>query len=176
MILYHGTDSDSASDIKENGIDLTRGKVRADFGKGFYLTPDKTNAIIWARRKSIYTTPYIVSVDFDLDAARRNGWVKEFQGCSIEWAQFVINNRNREAYIEKMALNDNNLDGRYPVVIGQIADGNIGEVSARLREQLSPVTETELKAITEAIYPLQISLHTEYVLPLIKSYRFTEIR
>ena len=39
MILYHGTRKSSAINIINNGIDLHRGKKRADFGKGFYLTP-----------------------------------------------------------------------------------------------------------------------------------------
>ena len=39
MILYHGTNED----IK--AIDLTRGMRHKDFGKGFYLTPDRNTAI-----------------------------------------------------------------------------------------------------------------------------------
>ena len=39
MILYHGTNED----IK--AIDLSRGLRHKDFGKGFYLTPDRTTAL-----------------------------------------------------------------------------------------------------------------------------------
>ena len=35
MILYHGTNADIEA------IDLTKGMRHKDFGKGFYLTPDK---------------------------------------------------------------------------------------------------------------------------------------
>lgn len=48
MILYHGTRKSSAINIINNGIDLHRGKKRADFGKGFYLTPDLRTAKDWA--------------------------------------------------------------------------------------------------------------------------------
>lgn len=44
MILYHGTNQDIES------IDLTKGLRYKDFGKGFYLTPDKTTAIRMAQK------------------------------------------------------------------------------------------------------------------------------
>ena len=46
MILYHGTNED----IK--AIDLTRGMRHKDFGKGFYLTPDRNTAIRMAQKKA----------------------------------------------------------------------------------------------------------------------------
>ena len=36
--LFHGTDSQSAKDICERGIDLSIGADYVDFGPGFYLT------------------------------------------------------------------------------------------------------------------------------------------
>ena len=39
MILYHGTNADIEK------IDLEKGLRHKDFGKGFYLTPDKNTAI-----------------------------------------------------------------------------------------------------------------------------------
>ena len=45
MILYHGTNED----IK--AVDLNRGLRHKDFGKGFYLTPDKNTAIRMAQKK-----------------------------------------------------------------------------------------------------------------------------
>lgn len=46
MILYHGTNDDILS------IDLQKGLRFKDFGKGFYLTPDKTTAIRMAQKKA----------------------------------------------------------------------------------------------------------------------------
>lgn len=46
MILYHGTNSD----IEE--IDLAKGLRHKDFGKGFYLTPNKTTAQRMAKKKA----------------------------------------------------------------------------------------------------------------------------
>ena len=46
MTLYHGTNQDIET------IDLTRGLQHKDFGKGFYLTPDKNTAIRMAQKKT----------------------------------------------------------------------------------------------------------------------------
>ena len=46
MKLYHGTNQDIET------IDLTRGMRHKDFGKGFYLTPDKNTAIRMAQKKA----------------------------------------------------------------------------------------------------------------------------
>lgn len=45
MILYHGTNA------VIDAIDLTRGLCHKDFGKGFYLTPDKGTSIRMAQKK-----------------------------------------------------------------------------------------------------------------------------
>lgn len=46
MKLYHGTNSDIEK------IDLSKGLRHKDFGKGFYLTPDKNTAIRMAQKKA----------------------------------------------------------------------------------------------------------------------------
>ena len=176
MILYHGTDRQSALNIKENGVDLTKGRKKADFGQGFYLTPSKESAILWARRKSELSIPYLVSVDFDIDQARRKFNLKEFLYSDEKWAQFIINNRNGLKYISRVYDQDNNLDHVYPVVIGQIADGNISYISRQLEKQGLPVSSSELREMLEAKYPKQISLHTPEAVSFIRSFRFTEIK
>jgi hypothetical protein len=40
LTVYHGTDLDSAKDIKENGLDLSKCD-RGYFGKAFYVTTDE---------------------------------------------------------------------------------------------------------------------------------------
>ena len=47
MILYHTSDRD----IKNP--DIHRGRKNADFGWGFYLTPDKDFTYRWAREKAV---------------------------------------------------------------------------------------------------------------------------
>ena len=51
VVLYHGTDHQSAADIFDRGIYLSAGREKRDFssGKGFYLTNDFNEAFNWAR-------------------------------------------------------------------------------------------------------------------------------
>ena len=175
MILYHGTDRASALDIEKAGIRLDRGRMRVDFGRGFYLTPDHATARQMAIRKAIPDEPYIVSIDFDERLARQNGWIKEFPDCDLRWAQFIINNRNGESYFKELADQDNNLSCQYHIIKGRIADGNISEISRTLAARKQAVTPSVLRAMVEHRYPDQYSLHTPEVLSLVRSIRIKEI-
>ncbi|KAJ7331260.1 hypothetical protein OS493_020045 [Desmophyllum pertusum] len=50
IVLFHGTDHQSASDILFRGIDLCAGRQKRDFscGSGFYLTNNFDDALNWA--------------------------------------------------------------------------------------------------------------------------------
>ena len=50
VVLFHGTDHQSASDILSRGIDLCAGRQKRDFscGSGFYLTDNIDEALNWA--------------------------------------------------------------------------------------------------------------------------------
>ena len=69
MVLYHGTDEESARKILTNGIDLYAGNTCTDFGQGFYLTPDIVMATQWAQRKGLFTRGAIVSYKFEEEKA-----------------------------------------------------------------------------------------------------------
>lgn len=49
ILLYHGTDLNSANSIRLTGVDLTRCRSLADFGKGFYTTTNLLQAKNWAK-------------------------------------------------------------------------------------------------------------------------------
>ncbi|PFX29300.1 hypothetical protein AWC38_SpisGene5943 [Stylophora pistillata] len=51
IVLFHGTDHESARDILFQGIDLGQGRQKRDFscGSGFYLTDNSEEALNWAR-------------------------------------------------------------------------------------------------------------------------------
>lgn len=48
--FYHGTEKSAASNIRSNGIDLSRSRANTDFGRGFYTTTDYAQAQKWAAR------------------------------------------------------------------------------------------------------------------------------
>lgn len=77
MILYHTSDRE----IKDP--DIYRGRKNADFGQGFYLTPDKDFTYRWARAHAVVNI-----YDFD----EKGLDVYTFTRCP-EWFEYIFNNR-----------------------------------------------------------------------------------
>ena len=155
MILFHG------SNIEIEEIDLNRCKPYKDFGKGFYLTTLPEQAEKMARRVArIYGgKPCVTIFEFN-DAAFSDNHlsIRTFDKPSKEWAVFVINNRNR-------AFNDPdnaecNIDNKYDVVIGPIANDDLALLFRQFSNGLITVEELvrgmEFKQLTN-----QYSFHTE---------------
>lgn len=120
MILYHG----SNTDIKE--IDLAMCKPYKDFGKGFYLTVLKEQAEKMANRVArIYGgTPILNTFEIDIDSLPEELNIKDFgTETSEEWARFVMNNRNRK--FDDASSSECNLDNKYDIVIGPIANDDM---------------------------------------------------
>ena len=120
MILYHG------SNVAVRHIDLDRCRPFKDFGRGFYLTTIESQAEAMARRATRiqgHGTPTVST--FDLD----DGWkdcglnVMQFTHPTREWAQFVVNNRDRQ-FEELHSLLCNRLN-QYDIVYGPVADDAI---------------------------------------------------
>ncbi len=113
MKLYHGTNQDIET------IDLSRGLRYKDFGKGFYLTPDKTTAIRMAQKKSrlFGGIPTLITYEMDEAAMHSNLKIKIFPAkASVEWFLFIDASRSRE---NKDAIHD------YDIIIGPIADDGV---------------------------------------------------
>ena len=113
MTLYHGTNEDIEC------IDLTRGLRYKDFGKGFYLTPDRTTAIRMAQKKArlFGGIPTLITYELDETALHSDLKVKVFpEKACTEWLLFVDANRNRKS---TTPIHD------YDIVIGPIADDGV---------------------------------------------------
>ena len=113
MTLFHGSNADIEA------IDLTKGLRYKDFGKGFYLTPDKTTATRMAHKKArlFGGTPKLISYEFDDSALQSDLKVKIFpEKASVEWFLFVYANRDRK---NSEPIHD------YDIVIGPIADDGV---------------------------------------------------
>lgn len=111
MILYHG------SNIAINKIDLSKSKPNKDFGQGFYLSDNESQAINMASFKSMQLGGEPLVTRFEFDAEILNSTIlriKIYRDYSPEWAEFVLSNR----------------DGipveQYDIVYGPIANDNIG--------------------------------------------------
>ena len=165
MILYHGTDIDSAISICEvNGISLESCSLHTDFGRGFYTTENYDRAMQWAYRKSIVRRkkPAIVKLTFDMDAAQD---IIEYFSDDLRWGRFIINNRNGLAYVRKVPFQEHNLDSRYEITSGRIADIDVLTVAKQLKENGSMLMSVD--SILNPLYPLQIAFHTEHALTFI---------
>ena len=113
MTLYHGTNEDIEA------IDLTRGLRHKDFGKGFYLTPDKNTAIRMAQKKArlFGGTATLITYEMDDVALKSDLKVTIFpEKACVEWLVFIDANRDKKAIAP---IHD------YDIVIGPIADDGV---------------------------------------------------
>ena len=108
MILYHG----SYLPIEKPDISLSRSNV--DFGRGFYTTPIKTQAIGWSERfKRRYGHSVVSTYEIEIIALRSKASVLEFSVYSDEWLDFIVSCRRGENPDE------------YDVVIGGVANDKV---------------------------------------------------
>lgn len=119
MILYHG------SNMTIRQIDLNKSKPNKDFGRGFYLSENETQAMAMAVFKSMQLggSPVVTKFEFD-DAVLRDTSlrIKVFDNYSEEWADFVFANREGNE-IEK-----------YDIVYGPIANDKVGLQIRKLKD------------------------------------------
>lgn len=113
--LYHG------SNTAIEHIDLSRSKRGKDFGQGFYLNANPSQAMEMAIRTSRLMNggqPTLSCFEFDETKAKKMGLsIKKFSDYSEEWAEFVVMNRKNDSDIPAHS---------YDIVIGPIADDTVG--------------------------------------------------
>ena len=114
MILYHG------SNIKVSVPDLSMSKPFKDFGKGCYLSDNYEQALDMADQKVRQThkgEPIVSEFEFDENLMHSDELnIKIFSDYSKEWANFVLDNR------------DKNLSQpihQYDIAYGPIADDGV---------------------------------------------------
>jgi hypothetical protein len=113
MILYHGTNEDIET------IDLTKGLQHKDFGKGFYVTPDKATAIRMAKKKArlFGGTATLITYEMDDSVFQSDLKIKVFpEKACVEWLLFVDANRDRK---NETPIHD------FDIVIGPIANDGV---------------------------------------------------
>ena len=112
--LYHG------SNVKIEVPDLTHSKPFKDFGKGFYLSPDKQQAWDMAFQKVNQTKEGKAEVtEFLFDETLMTSdrlKVLSYSDYSEEWALFVLANRDR---LREQPIHE------YDIVYGPIADDGV---------------------------------------------------
>lgn len=155
MILYHGTNTDIES------IDLSRSLNHKDFGKGFYLTPERETAIRMATKKArlFGGQATLISYEFNEAALQSELKVKVFpEKATVEWFLFVDANRDRES---QQPIHD------YDIVIGPIADDGVVLQITNYREKIY-TPEQAAAALQDKYLDQQYYLGTEKALRFIK--------
>ena len=115
MIVYHGT----TPEVTQPKIITS--EIGRDFGSAFYTTDIREQAERWAirrakilsRREKRTVLPVVNEYEWTPDA---HAVIKEFDGASMEWLETVVRCRSDLSYRH-----------RYDIVIGKIADDNVGE-------------------------------------------------
>lgn len=113
MRLYHGTNKEF------DEIDLLKSKPNKDFGRGFYLSADYSQALSMAETKVEQLdagVPVVLTYEMP-DNAWKELRVLRFEDYSEEWAKFIL--LNRRSHTDAPAHD-------YDAVIGPIADDRVG--------------------------------------------------
>jgi len=112
MILYHG----SYKAIEKP--DLSFSRLQTDFGKGFYLTPLKTQAANWARRFVRERGGAVLSAYEFLphadDALSPDVKILKFDAYHLEWLRFITSCRQGQP-----------IDTEWDLVIGGVANDKV---------------------------------------------------
>lgn len=134
IVLYHGTDHESARQILLRGIYLYAGRQRRDFscGKGFYLTNRIDYAWNWA--KSLSARPAILSFVVSREYMENKPRKLDLNEDEEKWKKMVSSFRN-DRVTAKM-LED--LDQSYDLIGGPIARVTKSEVSDELECKPKP--------------------------------------
>ena len=96
--------------------------------------------------------------------------IKNFgEETSEEWARFVRNNRNRE--FDDISSLECNIDNKYDIVIGPIADDNMA-LLFRQYENGMIAFDTMLQGMIYKRTTNQYSFHTERAINLLKKVKY----
>ena len=120
MRFYHGSTVDILN------IDLAKSKPNKDFGKAFYLSDDRQQALEMAQFRAEFedTTP-VVNV-YECEESRFGQFkIKRFEDYTEEWAHFVYDHRTEP---NGRTLHD------YDIVYGPIANDRIGAQITRYKQ------------------------------------------
>ena len=122
MRLYHG------SNMEIDKVDLTRCLPNKDFGCGFYTTLLEEQAWRMAQRRARIDggipTVTVYEVPDDLTEKEDLKYRVFADKPTIEWAIFIKDNRDRK-FLEYDSP-ECNLDCKYDVVVGPVADDTVG--------------------------------------------------
>ena len=103
MIVYHG------SWLEVKNPDLKHSRSDVDFGKGFYVTPLRDQAVKWCGKfKRRGKQGIVTTFEFE-ENAQENLKILKFDSYSEEWLDFIMNCRREKD------------DSDYDIVMGGVS-------------------------------------------------------
>ena len=113
MMVFHGSYMEVAR--PEVGC----GRARVDFGRGFYVTSLRDQAVAWARavaRRHRGGVAVLSAFEFDMERAKAlsGARYKNFAAYDLDWLDYVVDCRN-----------GGTLQDQYDVVEGGVANDNV---------------------------------------------------
>jgi len=151
MVLYHGTNRI----IRE--IDLNKGRLRTDFGKGFYLGSNLGIARQWAKSRAAFSgTPVVMRYTLDIAVfSDETANPCRFDSPTVAWLDFVRDNRRRGDKGAKTPEPRHD----FGIVCGAIANDKVNFVVDDYINGLITAEDAvqKVRAIPSA---LQVSIHT----------------
>jgi len=149
MTIYHGSD---VAVIEPKILSSNR---FLDFGEGFYTTSSYVQAKRWAQRISDVRkikNQVISFYDFDIDKAKKELQIIQFDEPAAEWLDFVAACRNgKETGYE------------YDIAMGPVANDNVYETIRLFELGVYSKDEAIIRLKVEKIFN-QILFHTEQAL------------
>jgi hypothetical protein len=150
MILYHGSNQDFKA------VDLSKSKDKRDFGRGFYTTTIREQALQWGYNMYnrfggdgifLYEFEFIPSPDMKS---------KRFSEISDEWFDFILSNRT-----------DNDLKHNFDFVQGPVANDKTVVTITGFIDGIY-TREEAMERLRYSKTNDQVSLHTEKAVLLLK--------
>lgn len=180
--VFHGTTSNHTISLS-HGIDLSISDKYTDFGQGFYVTRDKSQAQRFASRLSklyndkeqkkqqrnpTYKPNSVRGIVFaySLDTVRLEklrGYT--FLSADDNWRKFVYNNRiDHSGYLMCDAGYNQQIPSNYQYVVGSLADGSMSDL------ELVKAGLITVEQFLTGIIPIgdQIALHTNEAVNCLK--------
>ena len=160
MIIYHG------SNVVVEAPNTLHSERLLDFGRGFYTTSNKEQAISWAKQVASRREPkeQILSIyEFDSIAAQRDLAIIRFTEPTAEWLDFVCANRSGRKPAKP-----------YDIVFGPVANDKVYTVVQFYENGVYDKKEAIKRLKVEALFD-QILFHTEKSLAYCRFIKFEKL-